>query len=121
MATDLEITLERAQENRKISFEILGQMGTMNVLAISGGRYDFTSVASSREVLGDSTWVKHSALVTLPVSNGYRVEVAYDSARDAYQVTQWYVRGRKAWAKQVTQCVYAAEVGEAAYQASCSR
>jgi hypothetical protein len=117
MPTDLE----RTQNNPSIYSQMLKQIGPMNILAISGGRKDFTSVADTREVLGDSSWVKHSAVVTLPVANGYRVEVAYDSARDAYQVTRWYVRGRQAWAKTVTQCVYAAEVGEAAYQASCYR
>ena len=117
----LQQTLEQAQENRAISFEILRHIGTGNVLAISGGRYDFTSVADLREIQNDTSWAKHRALVTLPVANGYRVEVALNQGCDTYQVTQWYVRGRKVWAKRVWHNVYADEVGEVAYQASCFR
>ena len=113
-------TIER---NKTIRETMLAQIGTMNVLAISGGRWTSKLTATGRTVT-DSTggqWEPLTVAVTLPVSNGYRVEVAYNEGADTYQVTRWFIRGTKAWAKKVTKDVYASEVGEVAYQASCFR
>ena len=80
----------------------LQQIGRMNVLAISGGR----------AILSEGRLV-------LPVAKGYRVEVEYDAVPDAYTVRRVFVRGGKRFVKGEVDHVYAPEVGEAAYRASC--
>ena len=85
------------------SKQLLAQIGTMNVLAISGGRV-----------------VRRETGVTLPVSNGYRVTVDLDWS-DTYVVRRIFQRGGKTWIKGEQRNVYFDEVGEAAYQASCFR
>jgi hypothetical protein len=81
--------------------ELLAQIGTMNVLAISGGRVE-------RRTTG----------VTLPVAHGYRVTVDL-AANDTYTVRRVFVRAGKATVKREWSDVYCDEVGEIAYQASC--
>jgi hypothetical protein len=82
---------------------LLRQIGTMNVLAISGGRV-------ARRETG----------VTLPVSSGYSVTVDLDG-NDTYIVRRVFKRGAKSWIKGEVTGVYADQVGEAAYRASCFR
>lgn len=82
---------------------MLRQIGTMNVLAISGGR-----VAA----LPDG--------VELPVGAGYRVRVRYTPSDD-YTVERVFVRAGKVFSKGIETRVYADEVGEVAYRASCFR
>jgi hypothetical protein len=82
---------------------LLQQVGTMNVLAISGGRVGVRETG-----------------VTLPVSNGYRVTVDLDW-NDTYVVRRIFERGTKTWVKGEQRNVYCDEVGEVAYRASCFR
>lgn len=84
--------------------EVLRQIGTMNVLAISGGR-----------------WGIHEGDLILPVSNGYKVRVHLDLASDTYTVTREFVRAGKITVKGVQTNVYCDEVGEVAYRAHAFR
>lgn len=79
------------------------QIGRMNILAISGGR------------------VKRIAETTLsfPVGSGYSVEVEYVEGRDLYSVRRVFARGLKQWIKGEVTHVYAEDLGEIAYRASC--
>lgn len=83
-------------------YTLFRQIGGMNVLAISGGRFQH---------LNDST-------VELPVSNGYYVEVEL-AGNDTYTVRQVFKRSGKCYIKSEVTDVYASEIGEVAYQASC--
>jgi len=83
--------------------ELLGQLGRMNVLCISGGRV-----------------LRRETGVTLPVSNGYSVTVDLDG-NDTYVVRRVFKRGAKVWIKGEMVGVYCDEVGEVAYRASCFR
>lgn len=83
--------------------EIARQIGGMNLAAISGGR-----------VLGIADGIE------LPVSNGYRVRVQLTPA-DTYVVTRVFKRSGKEWVKGQRTEVYAEEVSETAYYASCFR
>ena len=78
------------------------QIGGMNVLAISGGRLGYVT---------EST-------VELPVSNGYRVLVTLE-ADDTYTVRRAIKRGGRLVTKGEMFGVYAEQVGEVAYRASC--
>src|SRR3954470_23224746 len=82
---------------------IVRQIGTGNVLAISGGRI---------KALADG--------VEMPVSSGYRVRVTLD-ANDTYTVARVMVRGAKEFPKGSKSNVYCDEVGEQAFRASCFR
>jgi hypothetical protein len=86
---------------------LLLQIGRGNVLAISGGR----------------AHMDNGALV-LPVGSGYTVRVTL-AANDTYTVERVFTRrsvrnGEGFTVHRVTD-VYAEEVGEVAYQASCFR
>lgn len=83
---------------------MLGQIGNMNILAISGGRV---------YALPDG--------VDLPVGAGYHVYVRYMPGADAYSVERVFIRGGKTFSKGVEEHVYFDEVGETAYRASCFR
>src|SRR6266576_1309194 len=83
--------------------ELVRQVGTGNILAISGGR----------------VLVRESGL-TLPVSNGYSVEVDL-AADDTYVVRRVFTRAGKRWVKGERTNVYCDQVGELAYRASCFR
>jgi hypothetical protein len=85
------------------SEELARQIGTGNILAISGGR----------------VLVRESG-VTLPVSNGYSVEVDL-AADDTYVVRRVFTRAGKRWIKGERTNVYCDQVGESAYRASCFR
>ena len=80
---------------------VLRQIGRMNHLAISGGR----------ATLGYQG-------VILPAGKGYYVTVTLD-ASDTYTVRRLFKRGNKVWIKGEATSVYADQVGEVAYRASC--
>lgn len=82
----------------------LNQIGRMNVLAISGGRVG-----------------RRGDTLLLPVGAGYSVEIDLDVASDTYTVRRMFRRGGKAFPKGERTYVYADELGEVAYQASCFR
>ena len=80
---------------------LLKQIGRMNVLAISGGRFQSRRTG-----------------VTLPVRYGYSVSVDL-TANNSYIVKRVFARGGRVWIKKTWTDVYCSEVGEIAYQASC--
>lgn len=96
-------TAEDREAEAMICRTMIDQIGRMNLLAISGGRV--------RRV-GDVT-------MALPVRYGYSVEVEYVWGRDTYDVRRVFTRGAKRWVKGTVTDVYAEEVGEIAYRASC--
>jgi hypothetical protein len=79
------------------------QIGRMNILAISGGRVQYTNDA-----------------VVLPVGNGYRVEIEL-AADDTYTVRRVFKRGAKTFDKGTMKGIYAEDIGDVAYYASCFR
>lgn len=83
--------------------EIVRQIGRMNIFAISGGRITHRETG-----------------ITLPVGSGYSVTVDLD-ASDTYVVRRVFTRAGKASVKGERSNVYADEVGETAYRASCFR
>jgi len=78
-----------------------GQIGRMNILAISGGR----------------CMIQDGKLV-LAVSSGYRVLISLEG-NDTYTVERVMVRGAKTFHKGIRTNVYCDEVGDVAYYASC--
>jgi len=81
---------------------LLATIGTRNVAAISGLRV-----------------LQHKrGGVTLPVASGYKVTVDL-AGNDTYTVRRVLVRGTKVFLKGERTDVYAEDLGEAAYQASC--
>lgn len=82
---------------------MLAQMGRMNHLAISGGRI---TVESDYSIL-------------LPVASGYWVRVTYNPVPDLYTVERLYKRKGQFTVKASVDRVYAMELGEIAYRASC--
>lgn len=86
--------------NTEQATTLLRQIGTMNILAISGGR----------KYLNGGTLV-------LPVGSGYRVEIDYVGGSDTYTVRRVFTRGVKRWVKEEISQVYSSNVGEAAYRA----
>lgn len=84
---------------------IIRQIGRANVMAISGFRVN---------------WANDRA-VSLPVSHGYRVIVTLDEATDTYNVERVFCRGGKQFGKGFVDGVYADQLGETAYRASCFR
>jgi hypothetical protein len=87
--------------------ELLDQIGTMNVFAISGGR---------RGVMRDENGEVTDLI--LPVAHGYRVRISL-AANDTYTVRREFVRGGKVYEKGRQEDVYCDEIGEVAYRASC--
>jgi hypothetical protein len=83
--------------------ELVSQIARMTLLGISGGRV-------TRRETG----------ITLPVSNGYGVTIDL-AAGDTYTVRRVFTRAGKTWVKGERTNVYAEEVSEAAYYASCFR
>lgn len=81
---------------------LLKQIGTGNVLAISGGR---------KRLVGGT--------LVLPVGYGYTVEVDYNEGADDYTVRRMFTRGMNRYMKGEVSGVYAGTVGEVAYAASC--
>ena len=83
--------------------QLIEQIGTGNMMCISGGRSRFT---------GDT--------LILPVGSGYTVEITLDPS-DTYTVRRVFTRGIKRWIKGEVKDVYADEVGEIAYEAHAFR
>lgn len=84
---------------------LLKQIGRMNILAICGGKLYRT----------DDNGIE------MPCGAGFRVRVIYDRASDTYTVERVFVRGGKVFPKGKQERVYADQVGEFAYYASCFR
>jgi hypothetical protein len=82
------------------------QIGMMNVLAISGGRWFYDN---------------SECTVILPVRYGYKVVVKYNEGSDDYTVTRLHVRGTKVTDKGTKTGIYCDNLGEVAYRASCYR
>lgn len=82
---------------------LIAQIGRMNIFGISGGRI-----------------VRRKTGVTLPVGSGYTVTVDL-APNDTYTVRRVFKRGSKVWVKGEATEVYADNVGETAYRASCFR
>lgn len=83
--------------------ETLRQIGTLNVLSISGGRASLVAEG-----------------LMLPVGNGYSVRITL-AADDTYTVERVFTRGGRHWIKGRREGVYCDEIGDAAYYASCFR
>lgn len=83
--------------------QLISQIARMTLAAISGGRV-----------------IRRSTGITLPVSNGYTVTIDL-AAGDTYTVRRLFRRGDKVWIKGERTGVYAEDVSEAAYFASCFR
>ena len=83
--------------------QTVAQIGRMNLMSISGFRV-----------------IRRPTGVTLPVSSGYSVTVDLDG-NDTYVVRRMFKRGAKVWIKGEQSDVYAEDVGEVAYRASCYR
>jgi hypothetical protein len=95
---------EEAKERgyRKINAqELVEQIGKMNVMAVSGGRVQVRETG-----------------ITLPVGMGYSVEIDLNFM-DLYDVKRVYNRAGDRTVKGVVEDVYATEIGEMAYKASC--
>jgi len=88
--------------------ELIAQIGRMNIFAISGGRVGV--IRENGETVG----------IELPVSNGYRVSIklGWD---DTWTVSRQFVRKGTVFDKGTLENVYADQVSEIAYQASCFR
>lgn len=82
---------------------MLAQIGRMNVLAISGGRVGY---------LPDG--------LDFHVGCGYHVYVRYTPSDD-YTVERVFIRNGVTYSKGTETMVYAPEVGDTAYRASCFR
>lgn len=103
-ALNLTAAANTAAETCNIDVPTLAaQMGRMNILAISGGR------------LYDSVYA-----AVLPVSSGYHVVISL-AGNDTYTVRRVYCRAGKATIKHEWTDVYAEQVGDIAYTASCYR
>ena len=81
----------------------LQHIGGMNLLAISGGRV---------QALDENA-------ILLPVRHGYRVIVRYVPGVDLYDVERIMIRGGKITHKGTESHLYADQVGDSAYRASC--
>ena len=81
--------------------QIVQQVGMNNIWAISGGRIEHRPTG-----------------ITLLVGSGYRVTIDLDWD-DTYVVRRVYVRAGKTTIKGERKNVYADQVGEVAYKASC--
>lgn len=79
-------------------------IGRTNILAISGGR-----------ILVDGE------TLILPVRYGYSVEVTYQEVPDLYSVRRMWKRGTSVKCRGEISHLYADQVGDAAYRASCFR
>jgi hypothetical protein len=107
MTTD-SFTIYTEDEARQVAETLLRQIGTMNVLAISGGRKFYGHDDEGVEV-------------TLPCGSGYEVRVKYIATRDTYTVTRGFKRGMNYWIKGQMEDVYCEDLGETAYRAGMFR
>jgi hypothetical protein len=83
--------------------QIIQQIGTGNILAISGGR-----------IIGTENGIE------LPVSNGYSVRIELDPS-DTYTVTRVFKRAGKEFVKGSRSDVYCDQLSEIAYRAGMFR
>lgn len=90
--------------------QLLAQIGKQNIFAISGGRVEIWRTNDG----------KAARTVTLPVSNGYSVEI-YLAWDDTYTVTRQFKRKGQYTNKGTIEGVYCENIGEVVYQASCFR
>ena len=81
--------------------ELIAQIGKMNVMAISGGRVQVRKTG-----------------ITLQVGQGYSVEIDLNFL-DLYDVKRVYSRAGARSVKGKVQDVYAEDIGDVAYYASC--
>ena len=81
--------------------QVIEQLGMMNIMAVSGGRV-------ARRKTG----------VTLPVGRGYSVEIDLQG-NDTYVVKRVFTRAGKVTIKGECVDVYAFDLGDVAYYASC--
>lgn len=88
--------------NQDMAREALRQIGTGNVLAISGGRVQLDNAGA----------------VVLPVGSGYSVMIQLHGS-DTYTVRRLFKRGSKIWVKGTVRDVYCEDIGDVAYYASC--
>lgn len=79
------------------------QIDRGTILAVSGGRYLY---------MDDNT-------LTLPVRYGYSVEVEYIPGADMYEVRRMYRRGTTIRCKGHMRPLFADQLSEAVYRASC--
>ena len=90
----------------------LNQIGRMTLFAISGGRFG----APFREADDD----RLAKVITLPVSNGYFVRITL-AAPDTYTVERVFKRSGKFFVKGAQSHVFAENLSEVCYSASCFR
>lgn len=98
---------------------LLAQIGAMNFLAISGGRFEVIYALDEH----DEEYGAYSIGVRLPVAQSRSVEVTLDwsdtyRVRRVRKVTQGAQRGSEVIEAEQTE-VYFDEVGEVAYGLSC--
>jgi hypothetical protein len=85
----------------------------INVLVAQIGRGNLMAISGSRVTYNDTC-------VVLPVGNGYRVEIEL-AGDDTYTVRRVFKRGAKTFDKGTMTGVYAEDIGDVAYYASCFR
>jgi hypothetical protein len=90
--------------------QLLAQIGKQNIFAISGGRVEIWRTNDG----------KAARTVTLPVSNGYSVEI-YLAWDDTWTVTRQFKRKGQYSNKGTLEQIYPENIGEVAYRASCFR
>jgi len=90
--------------------QLLAQIGKQNIFAISGGRVEIWRTNDG----------KAARTVTLPVSNGYSVEI-YLAWDDTWTVTRQFKRKGQYSNKGTLEQIYPENIGEVAYKASCFR
>jgi hypothetical protein len=90
--------------------QLLAQIGKQNIFAISGGRVEIWRTNDG----------KAARTVTLPVSNGYSVEI-YLAWDDTWTVTRQFKRNGQYSNKGTLEQIYPENIGEVAYRASCFR
>ena len=98
------------QEGRPFDEDVLiGQIGRMNILAISGGRVDVVKNNQGETVE-----------IELKVANGYRVSITL-GWNDEWIVSRHLVRKGVVYPKGTVEGVLCDNIGEVAYKASCFR
>jgi len=90
--------------------QLLAQIGKQNIFAISGGRVEIWRTNDG----------KAARTVTLPVSNGYSVEI-YLAWDDTWTVTRQFKRKGQYSNKGTLEQIYPENIGEVVYRASCFR
>jgi len=81
---------------------MIRQMGAGNFLACCGGR-----------------WFRLPDGMDMPTGEGYHIYVRYDRGSDLYTVERVFIRGGKVFHKGKATMVYAEDLGEVCYSASC--